>query len=426
MSSRSLTGVERDMELLESAGIRLLRVSIGWDSVEPEQDRYDFEFWDRFVEQARSHRVRLIPYVAYTPRWAADGGTQEDFWKRPPRDDGQFAEIVALLAGRYRETIDSWELWNEPDNPDFWTGDVVRYARLLAAGAPAVRRAHPGAKVVTGGLAGHLDFLAALFGDGQSPARADVVNLHAYFETWNPEPIEAITRYVAGAADIVRRAGGRQPLWMAEVGYSNYRQNGTVSPWVQATFGHEHSLDFQAVALVRTMTKLYASPLISLIAWYELKDPPPTDQVIGDQNNRHLGVTFADRRPKPALAALKLMDRIFSGGFRGLDDETRVERPPSSASEVHAFLTDAGRMAVFGWLRSPGKPPAGGATDGQATDDRHETVRVLLPRRAAHAVRVDAQGRERLPVPVILTPAGTALDLQLAGGDVAIVELAEQ
>jgi hypothetical protein len=56
--------------------------------------------------------------------------------------------------------------------------------------------------------------------------------------------------------------------------------------------------------LVRTLALALAHPELALIAWYELKDARASDAVIGDDHNRHLGVAFADYRPKPALEAL--------------------------------------------------------------------------------------------------------------------------
>src|SRR5207244_1393106 len=81
------------------------------------------------VAPTAAARIRLIPYVADTPRWNSNG--QVDFWKRPPADLRAFTELMALLAGRYRGSIRSWEIWNEPDNPDFWAGSAADYAALL-------------------------------------------------------------------------------------------------------------------------------------------------------------------------------------------------------------------------------------------------------------------------------------------------------
>ena len=128
--SRSMAEVRADIALLKQAGVNVLRVSIGWDGVEPERDRYDFAFWDDFVAAMTAAGIRLIPYVAYTPRWSSTGET--DFWRRPPADLREFTEVMALLAGRYRDSIRSWEIWNEPDNREFWAGTVAQYAQLLA------------------------------------------------------------------------------------------------------------------------------------------------------------------------------------------------------------------------------------------------------------------------------------------------------
>ena len=116
--SRSLDEVRRDFGVLRAAGVDVLRVSMGWDELEPKRDSYEFAFWDAVIDMAREFRVRLIPYVAYTPEWNSDGSPTE-FWKTPPRDVREFGELMGLLARRYRGRIHSWELWNEPDNRDY-------------------------------------------------------------------------------------------------------------------------------------------------------------------------------------------------------------------------------------------------------------------------------------------------------------------
>src|SRR4051812_35667234 len=78
--SRSLDEVRRDLAVLKAAGVGVLRVSIGWDDIEPEKDHYDLAFWDAFVDLARAQGIRLVPYVAYTPRWNSPGSAN-DYWK---------------------------------------------------------------------------------------------------------------------------------------------------------------------------------------------------------------------------------------------------------------------------------------------------------------------------------------------------------
>jgi hypothetical protein len=436
--SRSLAGVRRDLMLLRQIGIQTLRVSIGWDGIEPERDRYDFAFWDELIAMAGELGITLIPYVAYTPEWSAGGGAGEH-WKAPPRDPRDFAEIMGLLAARYRSQIRSWELWNEPDNRDYWTGTLEEYAALVRAGASSIRAVDPEIRIVSGGLAGTIEFLSELFDQPDVPAALDVVNLHSYYETWNPEPLETIPEYVAQARAIVERHAGQQELWMAEVGYSNFRQGSRVSEYARARFAYEHTPEFQAVALVRTLALLLGSPALSLVAWYELKDPLATDAMIGDVNNRHLGVVFADYRPKPALRALELMVRLFSDPFREVGSRMRVRSegraPAASAAEVQAFVSARGTLIVIAWLTTalPGPGTRAGAEDEPSTseprtDERRESLQVALPYPARGPAReYDELGRTpkpgRVQVASAQGQAETLLALDLRAGEVVLVEL---
>ncbi|MFZ5891054.1 MAG: GH39 family glycosyl hydrolase [Myxococcota bacterium] len=418
--SRSLAEVRRDFAVLKAAGLDLLRVSIGWDEVEPQKDRYDFAFWDQFVDIAvKEHKIRLLPYVAYTPRWNSDGAP-EDFWKTPPRDAREFGELMRLLSERYRGRVHSWELWNEPDNRDYWLGSSAEYATLLEVGSLGVRSGDAGAQVVFGGLAGGVEFLRQLFDEHRAAERVDVVNLHSYYETWNENPVETIPEYVDEVTAIVKRHGGRQTLWMAEFGYSDFLPDNQR----KAHFGYEHSLEFQAVMLVRALALALSKPELSLLAWYELKDARASDAVIGDAHNRHLGVTFADYRPKPAFDALVFMNRLVAPGFRSVDSELTVAAKANSALVWRAFLS-ARRSVVFtAWLQTHPKPAAAGH-GSEPNDARRERVRVRLPYKARGPARAyDARGRPR-DASVSLRRFGhaTELSFELAAGDVSVVEL---
>jgi hypothetical protein len=405
--TRSLEEVRRDLEVLKGAGLDVLRVSIGWDGVEPQKDHYDFAFWDAFVDLSVRSGIRLIPYVAYTPRWDSDG-TPESFWKTPPRDVGEFGEIMGLLAARYRGRIRSWEIWNEPDNRDFWLGSTAEYASLLAAGSAAVKRANPEAEVVSGGLAGHVEFLRELF-ERHGGDHVDVVNLHAYYETWNPSPLEALPRYLDDVSAIVERHGRKQAIWLAEVGYSDWRMPGPA-----AGPRYEHTLDYQAVMLVRTLALAFAHPAVSLVAWYELKDPRASAPMIGDDHNRHLGVTFADYSPKPAWSALAWAQATFGAGFRAVGDRLRVSRQPSSAIELRGFVTARGVLVVIAWLPTRAAP---------GTGVRRDRVRVTAPYLRRGAARTyDERGHAARANLQELDGDGVDFTLELTDGEVRIVE----
>lgn len=227
--TRSLAAARRDLAVARDAGARVLRVAFGWDAIEAEHGRYDWSFWDDFVRTAtQDHGLTLIPYVCYTPRWAAsDDG--DDFWRSPPRDPRDFEAFMRAIAARYRGKIHHWELWNEADNAAYWLGTAAQFAELVRAGSRGVRAAAPEAKVVLGGIAGKTEFLEELFAQERIAPAVDAVNCHAYYETWHPDPIETLTAYLARCREIVREHGEGEPLWLAEVGYSSVGPRAKVS-----------------------------------------------------------------------------------------------------------------------------------------------------------------------------------------------------
>jgi len=350
--STSEERLREDFRALERAGVRLLRVSFGWDDLEPERDRYDFGPVDQALRVAAEFGVRLIPYVCYTPPWLAPkSAAPNEVYRSAPSDVGEFEQLMELLATRYRGRFGSWELWNEPDNREYWLGTTAEYAALVAAGSRGVKRGDPRARVVLGGIAGRLDFLEELLTKHDVASHVDVVNLHSYAETWNAEPLEGISDYLERAAELVRDHGEGEPLWLAEVGYSSFRRESFVSEWYTARFDFEHTQAFQGSVLLRVLAMARAAPAVELVAWYELRDLPPGTEVIGDHNNRHLGVLDASGQPKPAWAALTRALPLLSGPLRPITVRVRASsKEAASRIEARAFQRADGQCLVVAWL----------------------------------------------------------------------------
>ena len=202
---------------------------------------------------------------------------------------------------------------------------------------------------------------------------------------------------------------------------------------------HRHGLvafAFQAQALLRTLALSYATDIPSLVAWYELKDPSSSAAVIGDENNRHLGVSFADYRPKPARAALQFFARLFRAGYRPLDGAASfaaVPAPGRTASapvQVHAFLLADGSAALVAWipthLGGPRQTPAttdqAAAGEGDAGDARQTQLSVWLPCPDGQmAVARDEAGRIEGNLPAVRVRSGLQLGPFPLDGGVTLV-----
>src|SRR5690606_3031252 len=138
---------------VRDTGARFFRFGIGWDGIETAPGRYEWGDWDELVRLAPDYGVTLLPYVCYTPEWAAAAPDPDRSWRSPPKELAAFGRFMAVIAARYRGKIASWELWNEPDIEHYWLGTAAQFAEMIAEGARQVRRADPAATVVLGGMA---------------------------------------------------------------------------------------------------------------------------------------------------------------------------------------------------------------------------------------------------------------------------------
>jgi polysaccharide biosynthesis protein PslG len=422
--TRSLEHARADLAAARAAGAQILRIAFGWDAMEPQRGRYDWSFWDDFVRIAvEEFGLRLIPYACYTPTWAAqDQG--ENFWRSPPREPEDFARFMTALVNRYKHAIHSWELWNEPDNQAYWLGSPAEFAALVRAGSRAVRAADPRATIVLGGIAGETDFLDTLFSAERIAPHVDVVNIHSYFETWHPDPIETLPCYVERVAEIVREHGENEPLWMAETGYSSVGGRAAVSDVYRARYRGEHTDEAQAAALVRTAVLALATGRIPLFAWYRINDLPTTEDVIGDDNNRHLGVRTLRGDAKPAMRAFGQLTRLFAQPYRVVVPEIRSRANMGPPAEVRAFELRDGSHVIAAWLgMPPSKKDPALSNEPLIADPRHATLRVRLPGApAATVAATNALGQPVTAGKVAITSDQRSMELELTlqGGELLL------
>ncbi|HSV16334.1 MAG TPA: hypothetical protein VLI90_18870, partial [Tepidisphaeraceae bacterium] len=356
-------------------------------------------------------------------KWNA--ATGKGYWRQPPRDVAAFARFMSAAVARYRGVVHSWELWNEPDNADYWAGSVEQYAQLVRAGAAAVRSADPSAKIVLGGISWNVAFLRQLFRDQHIGGAIDIVNLHSYYETWIPDPLERLPEYVGRVHDLIARYGQGQTIWAAEIGYSDYRRGRSVSADNEARFEYEHTPAYQADDLFRALTLLRAGGEVSLATWYRINDLPVTQDVIGDVNNRHLGVVTTTGQAKPALVALQEFQHLLGGPLRVIDNQSWVRRLAGSDAEVHCFGRADGDVIAVLWLRTEVAGSEQSSTSGG--DPRQEQVQVTVPMPFARASQCDLLDPAWQPLPIDATDGLTTVSItHLHGGRTRVVRFSQR
>jgi xylan 1,4-beta-xylosidase len=161
----------------------------------PENGNYDFSAVDRVYDAITSAGVRPLVEVSFMPPWLASGGLTIFEYKAnvtPPRDVAEWKALVKAFAqhlmARYgREEVRKWrfEIWNEPDLDNFWSGSREDYYSLYVASVQALHEADPA--LLVGGPSSALNTvdrgdLVGWFLDRtkQDSTRVDFVTWHLY------------------------------------------------------------------------------------------------------------------------------------------------------------------------------------------------------------------------------------------------------
>lgn len=165
------------------------------------------------------------------------------------------------------------------------------------------------------------------------------------------------------------------------------------------------------------------------MAWYEIKDLPKTDEVIGDgYNNRYLGVAYIDHKPKPAAKALQFFNQLFSDKHRCIDSEISIEKQLESGVELHVFETDKGDVVLVGWIKTliPGK--RSDDKSGNVKDTRREKVQINIPKSLnGEMTQFTELGESRKFDGYMKNENGVILeDLEFRGGEVVILQLLKE
>ena len=139
-------------------GARTIRSDFLWHRIEPVQGEWNFEHHDQVVSAFTDKGVEVIPLLAYGVPWASSQ-TEDDHYY-PPDDPADFANYAAKVAERYKDSIQRFEIWNEPNagfrfwKPDFG-GNPEQFGLLVSTAANAIHAVHPEAEVILGGTFYH-------------------------------------------------------------------------------------------------------------------------------------------------------------------------------------------------------------------------------------------------------------------------------
>jgi hypothetical protein len=311
--------MRRQLDLVKASGAGIMRVDVGWASLQqggPDGwSPWYLDKVDRMVAAADERGIRLLLTLMNTPCWASTApeslkrGCEGEWWQRgvtayPPADPRAYARALAFLVRRYGDRVEAWEVWNEPNHPDFWkaSDQAAAYVRLLKPAYRAAKAADPRAYVIGGSLSlSDHEFTRRLYRLG-AKGYFDAFAIHPYSDDASPldprghtDARYSFVRGVQKVREVMQANGDRSPVWLTESGWSTGTirtgeswRNG-VSEAAQARFLRE-----QAQQVARW-------PWVRANVWFNLLDAG------SDREDKwsNLGLWRVDGTPKPAWTAFR-------------------------------------------------------------------------------------------------------------------------
>lgn len=204
---------------------RLWDAKVTWFDLEPRNGEWHFALLDQYVALAEQHNVDLLLPLGFCPAWASARPTEMSPNFAPgavagPRLIEDWRDYVSAVARRYKGRIRRYEVWNEPNLREYWTGTTRELANLAREAYLILKATDPSATVVTPsptnretGPSWLDDYLAVGGGNW-----ADAIGHHLYVY---PNPPEALAPFIGRVRRIITKYGlDSKPLWNTEMGWS--------------------------------------------------------------------------------------------------------------------------------------------------------------------------------------------------------------
>lgn len=223
-----------DPKLLSKAaeiGVQWTRLHASWDEIEKQKGKYDWAETDKAFEAVL--KAGITPFVTLdgSNLLFVDSVTYDDpklaeiygYSPQPPTANPQAMEkwlgFVEAAIDRYKDKIQYWEIWNEPNHRKYWGGvpDGHDYGKLVNATAKRIRQLQPNAKIIAGATAG-ID--PPFTGDFLSEGNAKLVDIITY-HNYGSVPEERIYRAV-DLWEVINRHNPDIELWQGECGYPSH------------------------------------------------------------------------------------------------------------------------------------------------------------------------------------------------------------
>ena len=291
------------LDLAQNGRVGWAREQFNWNVIEPTDDDYNWDQYDEIISEYQEHNIQVLGLITYSSSWASENPGSSDYYYYPPGMTA-WKDYTYNLAERYKDSIDYWEIWNEPNHSGFWKGTAAEYAEYLMEASKQIKAANPDAKIVLGGLSGtDTSFLNKIYKELDG-AYYDVIAIHPYRVkdgnfNYSPEyttsGLNTLRTDLRNLNRFLRKHKDKdKPVWITELGWTTYSEG--VNNRAQANF------------LMRAFLQALTVDQVKKVFWYEFKNNSNTDYL-----ESRFGLVTQNDNPKKSYNAYEFLNEHLRG-----------------------------------------------------------------------------------------------------------------
>ncbi len=235
--------IDEQLRLLKEAGVKSVRMDLGFAGVARNKGSYDFTHYDEVLTRLETNGITLMPILSGYA-WEVES-TRPDAVPLHEHPE-EWRGFVRAAAQHFKGRITVWSFWNEPDG-GFWkpAPNPQQYLELLKITHDELKKADPDNQVLLGGIG--VNFLRDVYQLGGKPY-FDLISTHPY--GWGGDRREEFNQIIDDLRKTLRENGDAdKPVWFTECGASSC-QNEFLVAQPQAI---QQALQLAAHAIGRTL-----------------------------------------------------------------------------------------------------------------------------------------------------------------------------
>ena len=335
-----------DLNMIQASGFKNVRTDLTWSAGERQKGVYDFSQYDAIVNGELQRGLRPYLILAYGNQLY-----ESNIWAvTTPQGIQAYANFAAAAAAHYKGKNIIWEIWNEPNNPQFWqpSPNPTQYMALVQAAVPAIKNADPNATVFAPAIAGARTPPDPL---GAFPDTCFQLGLANYIDGFSCHPyMELDPEWVIGyywgtnvygnlRSLITKYSPNKNiPIISGEWGYPSAAYN-----YTSGTYNVNATEATQAKYCARMfLMNLYQGIPISM--WYDWRDDgqDPTNTNV----QYHFGLLRYDNSFKPSYYAVQSL-------MQNLNGKHFTQRLTSSTNDYLLQFSNGSQTTIAAWTVDP-------------------------------------------------------------------------